>query len=791
MMPRPLLLSLACALLAAPAARRAVPPELSASSLSATNGEPWLLYGAGLDDPALKVHVSALAPEKDWDPAASLKRVLEGKVALPARPPAGSAAVGVYASDAHTAAVKPFSNRGQPPARAAWAETSQGMSAPLLLNRPEVWTVMPPRPAPGSRARLFGPNIGSPVALVGPAGTVTLCRWSVSFALEKGFSKAYERTFEVPAGLAPGTYQLYVNNGGDFGWSRPRAVEVAAPPAPPAAVIPAEAAGDGETPSAAAIQKAIDQAAAGGGVVLLKAGLFRLEAALRLKPGVTLRGAGAGATTLLPPRTGSIKPTFHHYRPLVEMGERCAIEHLAIDASGAEDHHALLVRQAADSAIRGCRVVNLNPCERPEGKWVAADAVCTVTGHTRNLVVFDSEFRGELPFTHWGGTMTGAWFAHNRFEGLPSGNSNFGARGMRECVFEHNRVFNSGRGIVVAGEAVHNYFGLNRVESILGTVNGCEMFLYEMGEALWHGRPAKVAADSFATPGKAWDDKSLHDGAGSFTYTAHAVVTAGRGMGQCIPLASAAGEAVRLARPWTLPPDEKSEVVVVFGCIENLHVENRFRDGVAYSGPFGSAVRNVWAGDEFDAVADGMFLWAIHKPRQMSLNLLRDLRLQDRAGILLISERSEDPAPPPVKTFGNEIRTCQVYHRERYPGNEYGTGEKVWRWAYNTMPSGNARHVKFGDEAGIHLSQVIGWPGNFSDDDARLDAMPSTMRWNLVYDCLVARSPVGIRVGRGIERTVIVEPLSALNGKPISDSGRQTTVVNPAVQGGEPAPPKR
>jgi len=769
------------------------PPQLSASSVSATNGEPWLLFGTGLDDPArLKIHVSALAPAKDWDPAASLKRLLEGKVTLPPRPPAGSVVVGVYATDAYTAAVKPFSNRGQPPAKAVWAETGQGMSVPLALNRPEVWTVMPPRPAAGSRARLFGPNMGSSIALVGPAGAVTVCRWSLSFALEKGISPAYERTFDVPADLAPGSYQLYVNGGGgDFGWSLPRAIEVVAPPAPPTSVVPADAAGDGETPAAAAIQKAIDQAAAGGGVVLLKAGLFRLEAALRVKPGVTLRGAGIGATTLLSPRAGAIKATFHHYRPLVEMGERCAIEHLTVDASGTEDHHALLVRQATDSAIRNCRVVNLNSCERPEGKWVAADAVCTVTGHTRNLVVFDSEFRGEIPFTHWGGTMTGAWFAHNRFEGLPSGNSNFSARGMRECVFEHNRVFNSGRGITVAGEAVHNYFGLNRIESILGTVNGCEMFLYEMGEALWHGHPSNVAADSFASPGRTWDEKSLRDGAGSFTYTAYAVVTAGRGMGQCIPLASAAGETVRLARPWTLPPDEKSEAAVVFGCMENLHVENRFRDGVAYSGPFGSAVRNIWAGDEFDAVADGMFLWAIDKPRQMSLNLLRDLRLQDRAGILLISERSGDPTPPVVKTFGNEIRTCQVYHRERYPGNEYGVGEKVWRWPYNTLPSGNARHVKFGDEAGIHLSQVIGWPGNFSDDDAKLDAMPATMRWNLIYDCLVARSPVGIRVGRGIEHTVIVEPFSALNGKPISDSGRQTIVANPTVQGPEGKPPER
>ncbi|MGA2067230.1 MAG: hypothetical protein ABSG86_19820 [Thermoguttaceae bacterium] len=759
-------------------------PQLCGSSISVTNGEPWLLYGVGLDDPGLKIHIATLEPGKEWDAVASLDRLFQGKTSLPVTPPHATATVGVYASDAHTAAVKPFSNRWQPPAKIVWAETSQGISPPLAINRPEVWTLNPPHLIPGTRARVFGPNMGSHICLVGPGRRITPCRWSYSFSLEKGLSPAFERTFEVPADLPPGIYQLYVNGGGgDCGWSRPRPVEVIALANPTSDAIPVETAADGQTPCAAAIQKGIDAAtAAGGGTVLLKPGQYRLEATVRIKPGVTLRGSGVGATTLLPPRQGKIPATFHDYRPLVEMHEQAGLEYLSVDASEADDHHALLLLQASDSAIRHCRIVNLNPAVFPAGKWVPADVVCTAVGHTRNLVVLDNEFRGTMPFSHWGGTMTGAWIAHNRFEGLPTQNSNFSMRGMRECIFEHNRVLNSGRGIVVAGEAVHNYFGYNRIENIRGIANGCEMFLYEMGNAVWHGRPAKVEADSFTTADILWDKKSLHDGAGDFQFTAYAMVTAGRGMGQCIPVASAEGQTVRLAWPWTLPPDGESEVAVVHGCMENLHVENQFKDGVAYSGPFGSAVRNIWAGEEFEAVSDGMVLWAIDGPRQMSLNLIRDLRLKDRAGILILSERSGDATPPVTKTFGNEIRTCQVYHRERYPGNEYGLGERVWRYPINSQPSGNARHVKFGQEAGIHLSQLLGWPGSVSDDDAKLDQMPPTMRWNLIYDCLVARSPIGIRVGRGIDHTVIVEPFSAYNDQPISDAGRQTVIVTPTVQ---------
>ena len=108
----------------------------------------------------------------------------------------------------------------------------------------------------------------------------------------------------------------------------------------------------------------------------------------------------------------------------------------------------------------------------------------------------------------------------------------------------------------------------------------------------------------------------------------------------------------------------------------------------------------------------------------------------------------------------------------------------MWRYPINGQPSGNARHVKFGQEAGIHLSQLLGWPGSVSDDDPMLDALPATMRWNLIYDCLVARSPVGICVGRGIDRTVIVEPFSAYNAQPISDAGRRTVVEKPTVRPG-------
>ncbi|HEX2973325.1 MAG TPA: hypothetical protein VHP11_13400, partial [Tepidisphaeraceae bacterium] len=451
------------------------------------------------------------------------------------------------------------------------------------------------------------------------------------------------------------------------------------------------------------------------------AGNFLITQTLHLKPGVTLRGPGRAAATLCSPSDRQIPVTFHHYRSIVELSSRSALENLTINATPGEDHHAVLIRGTSDAALRHCEIINLRPTFHPNGKWVPSDNLVSATQHTYRLVVEDNILRGQIPFSHWGGEMTELYFAHNLCEGLPTQSANLSLRGLRRSIIEHNRITRSGRGLVVAGEAVHNYIAFNIIENIRGTSNGCEMFLYELGGTPWQGSPADITPNSFTTPGKTWEDNTLRSTADSFIFTCYALVTSGRGIGQCIPIASAQQQTITLARPWTVPPDSASTIMLVHGCFENIHVENQFKEGVAFSGVFGAAARNVWAGDEFERVSDGMVLWSLGRDHPISLNLLRDLRLQERAGILLIAGLETAKPLQQVAMLGNEIRTSQIYSRQRYPGNEYGLGNRVWRYGFNDTPPGNARHVTFGSEAAIHLSAFFDWPGNHTDEDPKLD----------------------------------------------------------------------
>ena len=763
-------------------------PELSAASMTVSPDEPWLIYGTQLDAPNLAIFVAGVAAE-EFDVEGSLRRHLAEKVVLPDRPPADAVRVAVIQADAFTAAMEPpgLKPDKHPPAL-VWARSAEHVSRPLVLNRPEVWTIMPREAAPGEAVRLLGPNMGNLICLLDADGTIHRCDWAKSYSLEKTYTPLYERTLRIPPDVAKGPCRVYVNNGaGDVGWSEPASLILVAPPQP-APVLHAEAPADGSADAAPAIQQAIDTLAAknNAGVVFLKAGLYRLGKGLVLKPGVTLRGAGPRATTLLPPYHSPIQPEGERgKRALVLMSERSALEFLSLDATDAEPGIALWIGGGSGIVVRNCEVTALRPIDRPEGKWADSESVLSLQGDSQNLVLHDNIFRGPICFGNSAGGVLGAWIAHNVFEGLPTDNMTVRFWDIRESLVEHNVIRHGGRGLIIQFEAARNAFLHNRIENIHGTTNGCESFLYETRGVHWHGAPADVTRDSFTAPGEKWEKPAFVNDATGVAQRAYAVVTAGPGMGQAIPVRELAGDTVRLARPWQLPPDAASKVAVMTGCIENLHVENQILHGRAYSGIFGAGLRNIWAGDELDDMADGLLLWTISEGGgQMSLNLVRNVRFSNGSGLKFIAGCEGQDDSPLVHAFGNEIRACQFYDIRRVPGNTYGPNNRPWRFPFNQTSAGNAGCPLYGWEAAMHFSVLRAWAGAYDDDDPKLDDQPPRIRWTLLWDNLAYDAPVGLRIGRAIENTIVDGQVTVNARRPVWDSGRGTLTRSLEVRTG-------
>ena len=172
---------------------------------------------------------------------------------------------------------------------------SAGASAPVVLNRPEVWWCTPETVTPGGVVRVFGRNLAArpdadrAFAFVSRDRRHTRCE-----IVEAG---PYALALRLPAGLEAGAWELRVHagSGGEWGWSDPLAMRVAAPPKAPGGSVRL-----GADATAEDLRRAIGRLAErGGGTLTLSAGEFHFGGTLRIPAGVTLAGAGADATRLV------------------------------------------------------------------------------------------------------------------------------------------------------------------------------------------------------------------------------------------------------------------------------------------------------------------------------------------------------------------------------------------------------------------------------------------------------------------------------------------------------------
>ena len=488
--------------------------------------------------------------------------------------------------DFHTFTVKPLHattqtvfaelpqhrDRAYPPGFTAivWLRDGDRLSNPLAVNRPRAWFLLKSVSRPGEMNRICGWNLkGDPymknyVFLRPAAGGPPLELKQEERHHEDGIAENFCIQFRLPADLAPGDYQVFAhsNSGREFGFTEALPLKVVTEPDFPPVLFNAAAAGakgDSVTDDHQALQALIDQAgAAGGGIVYLPPGAYRVNDTLQLRPHVVLRGAGRDATTL-----------FFGGDPAVRTRAYWLISSRDVDHTAIED---LTIRISPPMTIPVSYYKGGSPtydCRLLRCRFVGGQIDAYLSVHYGvNFEIGDCLFERCALFSH---NLRNSWIHDNELTSGRLRGSPFALWASENCTIEHNRAYGSNRGFVwqIHGEMGHhhNLIDANATEAARLGGNAGETFLFEGSGFKWYGKPTSVEAEGFTVAGAGWKPGALKN--------AFAVVTSGRGLGEYVRIRDNSETQATLERPWPVLPAGEVRIAVMLGVVENVFSNNR------------------------------------------------------------------------------------------------------------------------------------------------------------------------------------------------------------------------
>jgi hypothetical protein len=447
-----------------------------------------------------------------------------------------------------------------------WLKQGDRLSNPLAVNRPAAWFLLKNTSRPGEMNRICGWNFKGDLYMknyvfLRPAGggqTVELPQEERHH--EDGVAENFCVQFRLPADLAPGDYQVFLhNNSGDmFGFTEALPLKVVKEPDFPQTLsnaLEAGVKGDSFTDDLPALQALVDKVGqAGGGIVYLPAGAYRLNDTLQLRANVILRGAGREATTL-----------FFGGDPAAKTKAYWFISSRDVNHTGLED---LTIRVSPPMTIPVSYYNNMQPIYDCHINRVHFEGGELDVHYAVNFEIGDCFFDRCVLLFH---NMARTWIHDNeatcgRLRGSP-----FSIWASENCTVEHNRAFGSNRGLVWQIHGVtghyHNLIDANVVEADRFGANAGETFLFEGAGLQWFGKPGTVEAGGFTVPGAGWKPGDLK--------SSFAVVVGGRGLGEYVRIADNTADRATLVRPWPVPPGGDVRISVMRGVVENAFCNNR------------------------------------------------------------------------------------------------------------------------------------------------------------------------------------------------------------------------
>lgn len=692
-----------------------------------------------------------------------------------------------------------------------WIEQQGIFSQPYLLNQPQLWFASEPWVVPGEQVRLFGNNLlggqnnpsRSLIALRNEAtGEVYWGRQHRRYNQEHANVRQHQLSFRLPDPLPPGNYSLRVHPlaGGPYGWSNPLSLEVieqrdwlaqmgkadentrGTPDSARFAKSPrvfrvSAAAGDGLADDGPAIRRALREAAAqGGGVVVLPAGRFALAETLEVPAGIVLQGLGCQATSL----TVSPLAPLRHGTTLVLLKTRTGLQDLSVIAGPGVEVNVRVEDQPTveDVFLRRVRIENTHSYlwNQESARWQNPDFGLLVNASSQGFRLLQSEIVAPMTFRMegYGRRHRYAQIAGNRFETYPPHQQdNVFLLTLSESIFENNLMVHGHRAFTSQRGLWRNYIAQNQAIDTRGVGNGSEVLMSEYGTVLYDGRVVQVDAahGSFQLPESI--SKSQLDKLEAYRkeHELYAFLAAGAGFGQFRQVVQIDAGTLRIDHPWRVAPNASSEILLLGASTHNLLINNAAEGGRGVLTFFyGSAVNNIVTGNE--ANRGGVTpIWACAVAHDedsalLAFNTFANNRLVQNGSLNLAAlDWAPDRGRPPLN-LGNRLIRNQVWR----PG-DYGSPNQYYA-AWNWQRGANAGHgwTEPGPRQGIAI-----WNGSFNVvennyvDDAEIGLFAGPGR-----GAGAAQSPVQGNVFRWnrIDRTDI----------PVKDQGASTHLETPSYQ---------
>lgn len=770
---------------------------------NAPGGEVVQAYGEGFTPG--QVEVRALAPrwpgdprdkEKVWEAALESAQRTGFAATPPAEPPKEAVACKVVDATAQVVAFVMPSAWGTE-VTVVWMRNAGGdWSAPYVVNLPEPWWIDAP---PGQTARLYGRllasnRLGCLVARQGDK--LTRVEW-VNYEDTGYFSNPYRVGIRAGSG---GEVWLHNGSGGDYGWVKVGSVPGPAPvrTAPgPATLLLRDfgAKGDGSD-ATAAFEKAL-AAAAGkptGAVIVLEAGLYPISRCLPVPPGCSLRGAGAGATTIIsrgmPNSPGfptelekwEVKgmpndwyPFVKHTTPLLWLKTNSSLSDLAVENRGDEGVCVLVANpgQSCDNiSIRNCRIRNQVQGARVDRGYNPSYGCIWVPNKSRNLLIADNTLETVSSALTILGRADRAKIVRNQMHSLSDQQSDLaGFRGgMVECVIEDNRLYNSKRGMVMQQgrpSFYHNYFARNTQEWVDRGGNANETLLMEGGRNVWKGTPTGATGTTITVAGAGWKPHEHKE--------RYALVVAGRGLGQYGRIADNTADTLTLVSPWRVPVDETTVLTIGDYFAESVFLaQNDRRSGAALQF-WGNCLANTVDGLH-SYETEGIIFWAIngadYVPHDawfcyyneiLNSYLIGMGHIEFRGGAHVDKTKRYVEAPI---ILGNVIRDTGIVDYRSLPNNQPGP---YWKWYDYWMEPFAA--VDF-----WNVPLGAGYLHGRRQPERVTAEMPPVFAYNLIDGCLFQRGARGGRIDPGSYHNVFSNIRLDEVQKPWEDLGEGTVL---------------